>query len=198
MARRDEILESALQLVQRDGIGALSVRGVAAAAGIGATTLRHHFPSQADLYQAVAVRLVGNTLDDLNIADDTVDPVERLSNCLLQFLPQPANQALALSGWFELYRLALGPDPVPAVHGILTSGHGSSAESLAGWFSTLSEQGHLAPGDISSHVTRALALIDGLHLNLLLDADRVDLDAARDAIRWFASASVQPGATASN
>mgnify|MGYP001458521205 CR=1 FL=1 len=190
MARRDEILESALELVQRDGIGALSVRGVATAAGIGATTLRHHFPSQADLHQAVAVRLVGNTLDDLDIADDSVDPAERLSNCLLQFLPRPSNQAVALGGWFELYRLALGPDPVPAVHGLLKSGHGSSAERLASWFSVLAEQGHLAPGDIGSHVTRALALIDGLHLNLLLDPDRVDLDGAIDSVRWFASVSI--------
>ena len=188
MARREEILEVALQLVQREGIGALSVRGVATAAGIGATTLRHHFPSQAELYRADADRLVGETLDDLDIEDTTLDPAQRLTACLLQFLPRPDTQELALGSWFDLYRLALGPDPIPAVRTILQSGHNSAAESLRGWLRVLSRQGHLAEADVDVHVARCLALVDGLHLNLLLDPDRVDLEAARQSLRWFARA----------
>ena len=193
MVTREEILTTAIDLVGRDGLGALTVRGVASAAGIGATTLRRHFPSQAELYQAVAVRVVGDSLDDIDIHDETRDPVDRLTDGLLQFLPTDDNRELALSGWFELYRLSLGPEPLPAVRAILQSGQGSSAASVRGWFTALSEQGHLAASEIEPNVTRALALIDGLHLNLLIDPERVDLAAARASLRWFAEMVVGDG-----
>ncbi|WP_185993948.1 TetR/AcrR family transcriptional regulator [Streptomyces sp. NBC_01525] len=186
MARRDEIIEAALRLAKAEGIGALSVRAVANAAGIGPTTLRHYFPSQAELRQAVAVACVSGSLDDLAIADDTRDPVRRLHECLLQFLPSSEQQEAALDGWFELYRLALGPEPLPAVRELLESGHRSSAQVLQRWLGTLADQGHVVPDEVDTHATRALALIDGIHLNLLIGPEPFDLQAAREALRWFA------------
>ncbi|MFC9649997.1 TetR/AcrR family transcriptional regulator [Streptomyces sp. NPDC059892] len=186
MSRREEIIDAALRLARAEGVGALSVRAVANAAGIGPTTLRHYFPSQAELYQAVAGAVVGGSLDDLAIADDTREPVQRLYDCLLQFLPPAEHQEAVLGGWFELYRLALGPEPLPAVHGLLESGHHSSTRVLRRWLGTLADQGHVVPDEVDTHATRALALIDGLHLNLLLGPERVDLEGAKDALRWFA------------
>ncbi|MFE4367125.1 TetR/AcrR family transcriptional regulator [Streptomyces sp. NPDC056835] len=186
MSRRDEIIEAALRLAKTEGIGALSVRAVANAAGIGPTTLRHYFPSQAELRQAVAVAVVSGSLDDLAIADDTREPVQRLYDCLLQFLPPSEDQEAVLGGWFELYRLALGPESLPAVRGLLESGHRTSAQVLQRWLGTLADQGHVVPDDVDTHATRALALIDGLHLNLLLSPERFDLEVAREALRWFA------------
>ncbi|KIF72899.1 hypothetical protein QR77_00535 [Streptomyces sp. 150FB] len=186
MSRRDEIIEAALRLATTEGIGMLSVRAVANAAGIGPTTLRHYFPSQAELLQAVAVTLVSGSLDDLGIADDTHDPAQRLYDCLLQFLPPSEHQGAVLGGWFELYRLALGPEPLPAVSELLKSGHRSSAQALQRWLETLAGQGHVAPDDVEAQATRALALIDGLHLNLLIGIERFDLEMARETLRWFA------------
>ncbi|MEU6263141.1 TetR family transcriptional regulator C-terminal domain-containing protein [Saccharopolyspora shandongensis] len=142
------------------------------------------FPSQADLYQAVASQLVTHVLDDLDIADDSRDPATRLYDCLKQFVPQSNEQMQALTGWAELNRLALGGDA--GVVEILKSGHRASEEALLRWFGTLAGQGHVAPADVEAHVTRVLALIDGLNLELFLFPDRVDLAAARTALRWFA------------
>ncbi|SDX37473.1 transcriptional regulator, TetR family [Saccharopolyspora shandongensis] len=183
-SRREEILAAALRLTYEQGVGALSVRSVAAAAGVGASTLRHYFPSQADLYQAVASQLVTHVLDDLDIADDSRDPATRLYDCLKQFVPQSDEQMQALTSWAELNRLALGGDA--GVVEILKSGHRASEETLLRWFGTLAGQGHVAPADVDAHVTRVLALIDGLNLDLFLFPDRVDLAAARTALRWFA------------
>jgi AcrR family transcriptional regulator len=190
MSRRDEIIEAALRLATTEGIGTLSVRAVANAAGIGPTTLRHYFPSQAVLLQAVAVTLVSGSLDDLAIADDTRDPAQRLYDCLLQFLPPSEHQEAVLGGWFELYRLALGPEPLPAVRELLESGHRSSAQALQRWLGTLADQGHVAPDDVDAQATRALALIDGLHLNLLIGIERFDLEVAGETLRWFAERAV--------
>ncbi|MGW4734494.1 hypothetical protein ACWEQC_35940 [Streptomyces shenzhenensis] len=40
--------------------------------------MRRCFPSQADLYQAVAGQVVTAVLGDLGIADDSRDPAERI------------------------------------------------------------------------------------------------------------------------
>ncbi|MGW7575064.1 TetR/AcrR family transcriptional regulator [Streptomyces sp. NPDC054765] len=188
-SRREEILAAAVRLAYEQGVGTLSVRSVAAAAGVGASTLRHYFPSQADLYLAVASRLVTNVLSDLDIADDSRDPAARLYDCLAQFVPSD-EQASALTGWAELARLALGGDA--GVVEILKTGRRASEEVLLRWFGVLADQGHVAPADVDAHVTRLLTLIDGLNLDLSLFPDRVDLAAARTALRWFAERIVSP------
>ncbi|MCX4639703.1 TetR/AcrR family transcriptional regulator [Streptomyces sp. P9-2B-2] len=187
-SRQEEILAAALRLTYEQGVGALSVRSVAAAAGVGATTLRHYFPSQADLYQAVASRLVTSVLSDLDITDDSRDPAARLYDCLAQFVPQPTEQTQALTGWAELHRLALGGDA--GVMEILKSGRQASKEALLRWFGALADQGHTARADINTHATHALTLIDGLNLDLFLFPDQVDLAAAKTALRWFAERTV--------
>ncbi|MFJ3824135.1 TetR/AcrR family transcriptional regulator [Streptomyces nodosus] len=187
-SKREEILAAALRMAYEQGIGALSVRSVAAAAGVGASTLRHYFPSQADLYRAVASQAVTYVLDDLDIADDSRDPADRLYDCLAQFVPQSDEQAQALAGWAELNRLALGGDA--RVMEILKSGRRASEEALQSWFGVLAGQGHVASADVGAHVAHVLTLVDGLNLDLFLFPDRVDLAAARTALRWCAECIV--------
>ncbi|MCU1405240.1 MAG: hypothetical protein JWQ43_1543 [Glaciihabitans sp.] len=55
--RRTEIGEAAWRVILRDGIGAASVRSVAAEAGVSAGSLRHLFPSQEQLV-AFSMQLV--------------------------------------------------------------------------------------------------------------------------------------------
>ncbi|QUQ65180.1 TetR/AcrR family transcriptional regulator [Kutzneria sp. CA-103260] len=183
-SRREEILAAARELAQEHGVGTLSVRSVAAAAGVGASTLRHYFPSQADLYQAVASELVANVLGDRDITDDSRDPAVRLYDCLVQFVPRSQEQARALTGWAELNRLALGGDA--GVVEILKSGRLASEEALRRWFGVLADQGLVTPDAIDGHVTHVLTLVDGFNLDLFLFPDRVDLAAARATLRWFA------------
>ncbi|MBY8861627.1 TetR/AcrR family transcriptional regulator [Nocardia sp. CA2R105] len=183
-SRREEILAAALRLTSEHGVGVLSVRSVASAAGVGASTLRHYFPSQADLYQAVASRVVTSVLSDLDIADDTRDPADRLYDCLVQFLPRPAEQIPALTSWAELVRAALGGDA--GVAQILAVGREASRAALHGWLDVLAGQGHIAAQDVAAHVVRVLTLVDGLNLDMFLFPDRVDAAAARTAMRWFA------------
>lgn len=51
--RRDEALSAARAIITRDGIMDVSVRKVAEEAGMSAGSLRHIFPSQADLFVAL-------------------------------------------------------------------------------------------------------------------------------------------------
>jgi AcrR family transcriptional regulator len=49
MSARDQILRATLRLIGEQGIGAVTNRGVARAAGVSLGSLTYHFPSQEDL-----------------------------------------------------------------------------------------------------------------------------------------------------
>ncbi|MBB4689082.1 TetR/AcrR family transcriptional regulator [Amycolatopsis jiangsuensis] len=185
MVTREEIVLAALRLVAARGMGSLSVRRVAAEAGVGATTLRHHFPTQAQLHLAVAERLVHGPVEDLSIADDERDPAERLSECLVQFAPADGRTP-AVQGWFELQRMSAGADAVPGARVIVESARRSTAERLRRWLTVLAGRGHLAIEEVDGQVATALTLLDGLRVHALLSPGSGDRETAGRVLRWFA------------
>ncbi|WNV87908.1 TetR/AcrR family transcriptional regulator [Umezawaea sp. Da 62-37] len=185
MSTREELVQAALRLANKSGYGALSVRGVAREAGVGATTLRHYFPSQVDLHHAVTTELVTSVLNDLAIEDDTEDPAVRLYDCLEQFLPLPAQESSLRGGWFDLYCTALAPDAAPALKNVLRGAHEASTVAVHRWLSVLSAQGHVAEQDIDDHAAYVLAMINGLHLCAVIEPDRFDLPRERRLLRWY-------------
>ncbi|QTV79795.1 TetR/AcrR family transcriptional regulator [Microbacterium sp. NIBRBAC000506063] len=86
--RRKQILAAARELAATGGLAAVSVRSVATRAGIGASTLRHYFPTQQELHDAVLGATFDANLRDLRIAETAVSAEDRLVECLWQFLPR--------------------------------------------------------------------------------------------------------------
>lgn len=204
---REDILAAAVAIARESGLPALSVRAVAARAGVGPTTLRHHFPSQAQLHAAVAGQIVPQLLPDLDIADSTRPAADRLFACLLQFLPPAAvhadpsadssvaEQGAMLRSWFAMYRAAMvstGAGGGDAGGGgdlaVITSARGQSRAAIARWCLRLAEEGHLIGGQAQTVAARALAVVDGINLALLLDVDSTgaaDAEHGRETLRWF-------------
>ncbi|ANZ41481.1 hypothetical protein BBK82_41530 [Lentzea guizhouensis] len=183
VGKRDQILRTAVELAKAEGLTALSVRSVAAAAGVGATTLRNYFPSQALLHEAVAAEIVTFTLEDRHIADASRPPVERLAECLEQFLPLPGQVETSLHGWLEYYRLSFGPEASTATKELLLSGRRASVQVLTRWLEVLAAEGHLADDAVDDRVTGLLVVVDGIHLTMLTDPERLDLDKAKRLLR---------------
>ena len=185
MGTRDRILESAVELARDGGVRSVSVRAVASAAGVGPTTLRYYFPTQAALQQAIAERLVLTALDDRDIADDHQPAAQRLFDCVVQFLPADDADVAALDVWLELYRLSSGPSRSEPTGQLVSQSRRVSKQVLRDWLATLSDQGHLDSDRIDTHVVQLLALIDGIHLSLLLDRGSFRLEDARQTVRWY-------------
>ncbi|HEX7308213.1 TetR family transcriptional regulator [Lentzea sp.] len=194
VGKREQILRAAVDLAKAQGLAALSVRAVAAAAGVGATTLRNYFPSQTALHQAVAAELVTVTLEDGDIADASRPPAERLADRLDQFLPLPGQVETSLQGWLEYYRLSFGPEASTATAELLHSGRRASAEVLTRWLGVLAAEGRVAEDAVDDHVTRLLVVVDGIHLTMLTDPDRLDLDGAKRLLREHAKTLLSPQA----
>lgn len=103
MGRCEEIVEAARSIMTEAGIEAMSVRNVAARAGIGASTLRYYFPSHQALLDAVAADAMIGMLQDCRIHNQKLPPDERLIECLAQFLPISEEQHASLETLVAAY-----------------------------------------------------------------------------------------------
>lgn len=171
--RRQQIIKAAAQLAVEGGIDSVSVRAVAARAGIGASTLRHYFPTQAALYDAVLEPALDLLVSDKRIGDRRVRPQRRLTECLMQFLPGGQEGHLAgmsneqaLDQWFGLYVTALGPQRTEGGRAALTWLSTRLSGSVRGWLTTLDEEGVLAV-PVEDALRLLLAVVDGICLQVM-------------------------------
>lgn len=178
-SRREQIVQAGQELIAEGGLGALSVRSTAARAGIGASTLRHYFPTQQALFDAVVSASFNAELDDLRIADPTVPAGERLLECVMQFLPPRDSESHLLLGWLRMHISALGPERTDQGTRALTSLTALGRERVGQWLAVLGEQGQLRDLDIDRHVSVVLTHIDGLCLALLTPDSGLTVQSAR-------------------
>lgn len=166
--RREEILAAARSLAAEQGMSSLSVRTVAARAGIGASTLRHYFPSQRVLYDAVLGEVMARHLQDLRIRDESVPPGERLAECLAQFLPDRDAVDGALESWFATVVTLVGPDATPELRRGWAALVRHSRARVEQWLEILAGQGLLRQGEPARHARLLLATVDGIGLAMLM------------------------------
>lgn len=195
--RREQIIRAATELLQESGYEGMTVRKVAARAGIGASTLRHYFRTQRDLARAVGERHMAEQLRDLRIADDGVPPAERLVECLLQFLPGSDQEREALRDVAGLIGTALGPGSTSAQHDAYREAVRIGDGAVTGWLRILAGQGHVAgvsgPGGageadqledsddatLARHARLLLAVTDGLAIRTIAEDGPVTLEDVR-------------------
>lgn len=176
--RREQIVQAAVALVREGGLDVLSVRAVAARAGIGASTLRHYFPRQRDLNVAVAARLMSVQIDDRRIHDRHVDPAERLLECLSQFLAEDDDRA-HLVAWLDLLHGAV-TQREDSLRGQVLAGFGAAGdERVTAWLEQLASEGHLDAAEVERGALGLLVRLDGLGLAMLdpsLPVDRAEAE----------------------
>jgi len=111
---REKILEVAEALFAQRGFAAVGMREVAGAAGLGKSSLFHHFRSKAQLYYEVLGRVLSRIQGRLDAPLRTAaDPMERLQgwvDALIDALAEhPTSARLLLRGLFEDHDLAKAP-----------------------------------------------------------------------------------------
>jgi len=178
-ARRQDIVNAAVEVFATAGYHKGSLRDVADRVGMSQAGLLHHFPSKEHLLQAV-----------LTWRDD--DSRARLGD------PMPTGTGL-LRGLVELAEYNAGKPELVELHVIL-SGEGASAEHplhdyfvqryaylfelIRDAFDEAEQQGRLQLGADTGTAARAvIALLDGLQLQWLLHRD--DVDMAADLRRYL-------------
>lgn len=161
----------------------LTVRSVADAAGIGMGTLRHYFPTQKSLHEALILKVVDAETKNFDILDPQLPPSERLETCVLQFLPAPDESAHLLDIWFGMYRVGLDPQGAPFARQFLEVSTTSYRNRLREWLEVLAAEDHLDRSQIDDLVRYLSALISGACLEMVTPGAQMSLTDAQRVVR---------------
>lgn len=172
-------MEAVLQSLAARGLGAVSVRDVAARASVSPGLIRHHFGSFGALlteaYRHVVARVDGEI--EAAVAAAGADPRARMDAFLeASFSPAVLDRDL-LSAWLGFWGLVRSDPAAAAVHTETFAAYRGRIEAL---LTALSPEGDARMGALGLS-----ALLDGLWLELCLDpATFTPQEAVALASRW--------------
>lgn len=165
ISTREKIVDAAVGILREGASESPSVRNVAARAGVGASTLRHYFPTQRALFDAALTRLYAEAMPDERIRDTTVPARDRLVECLIGLLEPFSSETQARRTWQVIYETFIAPEATDAARqGYLVIAR-KAAHRIESWLSILETEGALPPGDTPTRLHLLMIVVDGLSLD---------------------------------
>lgn len=132
---RNAILTSAVQLIERDGPDALSMRRLGATLGVEGMAIYHHFANRDELLAAIGDRLL-EPLHELAPSDDWREACRRFATALRGVaVARPATFALL---GLQPFDTVVSLEPVEMLLGVLVGAGFSPAAALAVYRATVS------------------------------------------------------------
>lgn len=187
-------MEAAVASLAERGVGAVSVRDVAARAGVSPGLLRHHFGGFANLL-AEAYRHMVQSVDarlDAVIAEAGSDPAARMQAFLQASLQPPIVDRELMAAWLGFWGLVHSDPAAAAVHAETYGGYRTRIEGLLSGLAAARG----AQVDIRLAAIGLSAVLDGLWLELCLDPSTFTPDeavrAAAALVEGFFGSAAQP------
>jgi AcrR family transcriptional regulator len=167
---RERIVDAAEALITEDPDTRPSVRTVAARAGIGASTLRHYFPSQRALMDEVVSRALGRQYSDEALHDPSIPAHRRLLTCAENLLEPIGYGAGARDLWRQAFvtteSARTETSPAPSLTATAVSRITTQLERrVTGWFEVLADEGVVAKESVGRRARLLLAVVDGLSIS---------------------------------
>jgi AcrR family transcriptional regulator len=166
--RREALVDAAIESLKRYGYEGLSVRRIAAEAGVSIGLINHHFPNKdtlvAESYRTFSRRLAESF--EKAIATAGADPRKRLRAYFDAFFSGHNLNPQVLTAWVVYWSLVQVSPEMRAVRE--EEGRGYS-EVLGRLLSDLAKSRGAAPENLGITVSGLIALLDGLWLQLCLD-----------------------------
>src|ERR1700733_13878682 len=171
---RQQLLQSVMEHLEAEGLGAASLRQIAAAVATSHRMLVYHFGSKEALLVEVVRALEEQQKQFLAalVADASLAPIDQMRRMWHQLIDPSVWPRSRL--FFEVYGQAL------------RGGRGSEAflrDVVRSWIGPLSELGRrhgIAENEVESFARLALAVTRGLLLDLLTSGDRDRIEATMD------------------
>lgn len=168
-SRREEIAEATWRVIHAQGISGVSIRTVAAEAGISTGSVRHVFPSKTDLL-VHATELVGRRARArIQRHLDEPDPRRLVLSVVEELLPLDDQRRAEMEVTVALIAEAPGNDRVRQVR---DASYEAVREVCRHLVARLHRHGLTAPAlDVEAAATALHAVVDGLALHLLVNPD---------------------------
>ncbi|MFJ3379882.1 TetR/AcrR family transcriptional regulator [Curtobacterium sp. NPDC090217] len=166
--RRRTVSEAACQVLARDGLGALSVRNVAAEAGLPPSTVRYVFPTQASVREHALNLVFDGTAARIDALPASLGGTDFAHAVLVELLPLDDERRIELDVYLALGTAAL-TDPE------LRPFHDRVVDEMRQWCVRILDAVGVPAADTEYETRRLHAMVDGLALHV------VRLDPAGDA-----------------
>ncbi|MER6947470.1 TetR/AcrR family transcriptional regulator [Nonomuraea sp. NPDC000554] len=193
LSSRDKVLLAAMQLIGENPGAKLSVRAVAARAGVSTGSLRFHFPTQRALQDEVLTRLYDLVVPEERIHDRDVPARDRLVDCLRQVLAPAGVGAGAREAHRTVHEQFIASEPTEQVREAYFALEREGRRRVEYWLTVLTQEGALAPGDTSRRAKFLLTVLNGLALERALPADGSILQSENDTLYMAVDAILNPG-----
>jgi AcrR family transcriptional regulator len=182
-ARRADLIEAAAACLAEQGLAGTNVRAICAKAGVSPGLLRHYFAGIDDLiaatYQATSDRMDAIFAGAVEGAGP--DPRARLTAYLTASFRAPVTDPELLGAWTAFWALARSDPRMAAIH----------ADSYAGYRERLGDLlAACGAADAGRLAIMLTAMVDGLWLELSLDADSFGAEAAAQMVERAVAALV--------
>jgi AcrR family transcriptional regulator len=168
---RERVIAAAVAMVGEDVTARLSVRAVAARAGVSTGSLRFHFPTQRALQDAVLARIYGQVFSDDPIHDRSLPARDRLVNALRQVLAPAGVGERAREAWGKAYHSFIAPDPTEEVRAAYLALDREGWRRVEYWLTVLADEDALPKEDHARKVRFLLTVLNGLSIERALPAE---------------------------
>lgn len=185
---RDKILIAAATMLGEDPTARLSVRAVAARAGVSVGSLRHFFPTQRELFDTVVAGLLSLDVPDDPMDDAGSSPSDRLVGCLQAMLAEVGGGEQARDYVSSLHRAYVASPPDPESEHAFHALERLGVQRVVRWLTTLRGEEALATGDIEQQARFLLTVVNGLALERALPGALARIAYERDTLRLAVSA----------
>lgn len=161
---RDRILIAAAELIGEDPATSLSVRSVAARAGVSVGSLRFQFPTQRELHDAVLAGIVEHVAPDDGIHDASLPAHDRLAACLHRVVGLVGMGDEARRSWMRVVDAYMAAPPSEAARAGYVALVRQGERRIEHWLGVLAQEGALDPVGIPAAARFLSAVVDGLSL----------------------------------
>lgn len=158
--RRRTVSEAACRVLARDGIGALSVRNVAAEAGLPPSTVRYTFPTQASVRSHALELVFDATADRVDAIPAGLHGTAYARAVLLELLPLDQERRVELDVYLALGTAALTDAELRPMHDRVV-------DEMREWCGRILRAVGVPAADVPYETRRLHALVDGLAMHIV-------------------------------
>lgn len=178
--RRHELAEAVWRIILAGGLTAATVRGVAAEAGLSTGSVRHFFPTQADLHIFAMSDLIDTVTQRVAAAAQEPDVARRVLGMLGELLPLTEQSMGEFSAYLEFVIRSRTDEPLRLVTECSVI---QLRDLLQDVLRGMQELGLIrAELPIEAEALRLQALVDGLTLRMVIAPGTLAPDEAMRAV----------------
>lgn len=162
LGSRDRILWAAASLLAEGPGAAVSVRSVAARAGVSTGSLRHHFPTQRQLMDAVLPLVYDLVLPQDSIHDTSIPARDRLMAALQHLLSPTGHDVDPRTAWIQAFDRYVTTEPTEAARAEYLGIERELHRRIEYALTVLQDEGSLPPGDKPRRARFLMTVLNGL------------------------------------